>query len=274
MSQAATVGYQGSMQSMQSSSVGYSRLESIAATNPGSSGHVAYAISTSVPTYSQPIVGFSSNSSPSSPYVSSESFFRPYQPNQEYHFFAPQQEYAFSPDSFLKPGKGTKFIGKAEEVREFVEDTFERIFNLPFPSDIKIGILDEKEFRKIAPSPGTLGLSINRSQAGLLSEIFVLNDTLGRIMLTIGHELGHVLTPTLDSPHDEEAKAYAFSLQWLKVLQEFNIAGLGNALITENPAENGLHNVAFKYVDQLAKKGRNVWEVYLEIVKGLHSVAA
>src|SRR3989338_2086919 len=165
-----------------------------------------------------------------------------YSRQQDYHLLAIQPEYHFVPDHFLKPGKEGIFVGKAEEVREFVEEAFEKIFQQQFPRNIKMSVLNQEEFRKIAPSPNTIGLSLNRGQHGLLSEIFILNDSLGRVMLTIGHELGHVLTKTLSNPHEEEAKAYAFSLLWMKVIQEHDIADLGEAIITERPAENGLQD--------------------------------
>jgi len=191
----------------------------------------------------------------------------PYSTHQEkYQFFTIQPEYHFVPNNFLKPGKEGVFVGKAEEVREFVEEAFERIFDQPFPNNLKVSVLNQEEFRKIAPAANTIGLSINRGQEGLLSEIFILNDTLGRVMLTLGHELGHVLTKTLPNPHDEEAKAYAFSLLWMKVIQEHNIANLGEAIITEGPAENGLHNVAFGFVHHLVAQGRDAEEIYQQLI--------
>src|SRR3989338_635138 len=151
-----------------------------------------------------------------------------------YHFTVPTPEYHFVPDNFLKPGKEGIFVGKAEEVREFVEENFEKIFAQHFPGNIKMSILNQEEFRKIAPSHNTIGLSLNRGNEGLLSEIFILNDSLARVMLTIGHELGHVLSKTLPNPHDEEAKAYAFSLLWMKIIQEHNIANLSESFVTEH----------------------------------------
>lgn len=190
-----------------------------------------------------------------------------YSTNQEkYNLLTIQPEYHFIPDNFLKPGKEGIFVGQAEEVREFVEDAFEKIFHQSFPSNIKMSILDREDFRKIAPSANTIGLSLNRGQQGLLSEIFILNDNLGRVMLTIGHELGHVMTKTLSNPHDEEAKAYAFSLLWMKVIQENDIAALGDAIITEQPAENGLHNVSFTFVHHLLAQGKDAAEIYQEII--------
>src|SRR3989344_2646651 len=89
----------------------------------------------------------------------------PYSVHQEnYTLITIQPEYHFIPSSFLKPGKEGNFVGKAEEVREFVEKAFEEIFQLSFPAHIKMSILNQEEFRKIVPSPNTIGLSINRSQ--------------------------------------------------------------------------------------------------------------
>ena len=225
--------------------------------------------STAVPTMQNEIIGYSGfvTAIRNFNYVGAS-------PASSYHqhplpkYFASQThlEYNFIPDNFLKPGKGGKFVGEAEEVREFVEEAFQKMFNQPFPTDIKLSVLNEKRFRKIAPSSSTIGLSINRSKIGLLSEIFILNDNIAKVMLTIGHELGHVLTETLENPKNEEAKAYAFSLAWMDIIKENNIANLGDAYIFDNPAENGLHDVAFKYVDERMKDEKTAWEVYLELI--------
>ncbi len=202
-----------------------------------------------------------------------ETFIPTYQlSNLVYQLFKPEKTYSFFPDNFLVPGKEEKFVGKASEVKEFVKETFRKMFDLPFPNDIKISILEAPDFRKVAPGKGVLGLSINRSSYGLLSEIFVLKDSLGRMMLTLGHELGHVLTPTLASSHNEEAKAYSFSFAWMEVIKKHNIAGLADALVLENPAQNGLHNIAYSFVTDLVRKGQKYWEIYLNLVEGLVSV--
>ena len=183
------------------------------------------------------------------------------------------REYHFQPDEFLKPGKGGKFVGKAEEIREFVEEAFEKMLNCQFPQDIKIAVCAEEQFRKLAPHPGTIGLSINRRKQGLLSEIFVLQGSLGRVLLTVGHELGHVFTGTLEHAQDEEAKAYAFSMAWMDLIKEHNIAGLGNAFVEESPAHNGLHDVAFGFISKMLKQGRKARELWEVLIAGELAVA-
>ncbi|MBI2661906.1 hypothetical protein HYX11_00410 [Candidatus Woesearchaeota archaeon] len=180
-----------------------------------------------------------------------------------------QPEYLFQPNDFLKPSRHATFVNAAEEIQEYVEQTFQKIFQQPLPKNIKISILNKQKFQKLTPSPNTVGLSINRSQQGLLSEIFILNDTLPRVLLTIGHELGHILTPALSNPHDEEAKAYAFSLAWMEIIKEHNIANLSHCIITETPADNGLHNISFNFVSKIIKTGKTAWETYQEIIKNI-----
>lgn len=213
------------------------------------------------------------NSSQSYP-VSSRFSLQGYDSAKEYTYFQTiQSEYHFVPDQFIRAGKEGAFIGTAEEIRPFVEEAFQKIFNCLFPNHININILHEKEFRKIAPHPGIIGLSLNRTKYGGVSDIFVLNDSLARVMLTLGHELGHVLTETLSDSHDEEAKAYAFSLAWMKVIKEHNIADLAEALVLENPAHNGLHNVAFAFVQELLKSGKSAWRIYLDIIRCAVSIS-
>lgn len=199
--------------------------------------------------------------------VSSEFTPQRYNSAKEYtRFQTIHTEYHFLPDNFIRPGKEGAFIADAEEIRPFIEQTFQNMFNLPFPNNINVRILNEKEFRKIAPHPGTIGLSLNRTKQGGISEIFVLQDSLARVMLTIGHELGHVLTETLADQHDEEAKAYAFSLAWMKSVKDHNIANLGDAIVLENPAQNGLHNISFVFVQKMLAAGKNVWRLYLDLI--------
>ncbi|MBS3124304.1 hypothetical protein J4437_06785 [Candidatus Woesearchaeota archaeon] len=183
------------------------------------------------------------------------------------------EDLTFQPDNFLKVGAQGKFVGKAEDIKEYIEEAYNLLFGQNFPDDIKISLLDEKEFRKIAPAQGVVGLSINRRKQGLLSEIFILQGSIGKVLLTVGHELGHVLTSTLDHSLDEEAKAYAFSLQWIDLIKEWNIAGLKEAIITETPAENGLHNRAYYFIRELMQQGKLAWEIYLNLTKKEISLA-
>ena len=254
----------------------YGKLEHIVGNTSGYTGYSSsqpfYSITASFqPSYhDQTFVPFQHSNHSSLSF--SEERMVPYSTQQEkYALLTIQPEYHFVPESFLRPGKEGIFVGKAEEVREFVEETFETIFQQPFPNHIKISILNQEEFRKIAPSPNTIGLSLNRSQENLLSEIFILNDSLGRVMLTIGHELGHVLTKTLPNPHDEEAKAYAFSLLWMKVIKEHNVANLSSVIVLENPAHNGVHNIGFSLVERLLNLGTTEKEIYVGILQGLFS---
>lgn len=249
----------------------YSRLESLAHVEYEHQPRIAYSTRSFSSSQSYGAsVPFFLLSSPAGLQYSSEAERRGYTTSSftAYSILtSPHTEYHFHPEEFLKPGKEGKFIGKAEEIKEYIVDAFEKISDAPFPHNIHVTVCNEKEFRKIAPHPGTIGLSINRGKEGLISEIFVLNDSLARVMLTIGHELGHVLTETLPNQHDEEAKAYAFSLVWMKGIKEHDIAGLGDAIVTERPAENGLHNVAFRWVDMMLRKGMELWTLYTRLTK-------
>ena len=93
---------------------------------------------------------------------------------------------------------------------------------------------------------------------------------LDEMMLVIGHEIGHVLTKTLPNKHDEEAKAFAFSIKWAETIKKHNVANLGMSIKDEldmNPARNGLHDVAFSFVSLMLKKGRTAIEVHQDLAK-------
>jgi hypothetical protein len=178
------------------------------------------------------------------------------------------ETYSSSMDDFLNPQRTkTVFIGSAAEVKEFVEDAFFKLTGREFPDDIAVRIVDADEMKKMHPS-SVLGFALNRKHLGQISEIFIKKDMLDRIMLTIGHELGHVLTRRLNNNRDEEAKAFAFSMAWMKVIKENNIANLSTAIKLDAPARNGLHDVALDFVLKLIQKGREALDIYTDLIRG------
>jgi len=173
----------------------------------------------------------------------------------------------------------TPMISEMGEIKEVVEQTFEKITGQEFPSDsIKILVCDEKQFREVHNntggrwSDGIMGFSFNKYGRGI-SEIYVRADHMDSVLLTIGHELGHVLGPTLPNIQDEEAKAHAFSLTWVETIRENNIGGL-QPNITPNPAHNGVHDVAFDYVKYLLQSGSSSFDVFKTLAHGLTSIIA
>ncbi len=116
---------------------GYSGLEAMASSY-SPSGNVAYATAAPIPqSYMHtPTISFQPQSSFS--YDAESLTYNAAHEHQMYDLFSAKPEYHFQPDNFLKPGKGGKFVGKAEEIRGFVEETFSKMFNKSFPSDIKM----------------------------------------------------------------------------------------------------------------------------------------
>ena len=189
------------------------------------------------------------------------------------------QEY-FSPAVFLKDIP-TEFITSGDEEQEkitksLVKDAFEATTGKTLPKDLSIRICNEEQMKAFHKSnngkwnPGIRGFSINRRGFGT-SEVFVMEDELAKLMLTMGHEIGHVTSLPMSNPIDEEAKAFSFSMAWMNSIKENNIGEL-STVINPRPANNGLHNVAFDFVLSLMKKGRNALEVYLELIKGETSI--
>jgi len=179
-------------------------------------------------------------------------------------------EYSFVPDNFLVPGQRKRFIGDAEEIQEHIEEAFLKTTGFKLPTDIEITVCNPTQFKRIINQPGVRGISLNRKTQGLVSEIFVLNSDLASVMLTIGHEIGHVLTKNLKNKRLEEAKAFAFSKAWMKTIKEHNIAELGIAFVLENPAQNGIHDMAHSFVNKF--KNKNPLNLYWEIVRGQHDI--
>ncbi|MEM4247129.1 MAG: hypothetical protein QXR48_01255 [Candidatus Woesearchaeota archaeon] len=182
----------------------------------------------------------------------------------------------FTAERFLIPGSTARFVGNAAEIEEYIMEAFKATTGEELPNDIIITVLNEKELKKAHKAyfgkwhPGVQGFSLNANGKGT-SEVFAKADQLDRLMLTIGHEIGHVLTHTLKNAHDEEAKAFAFSLAWMNAIRKNNIAGIGSNILP-NPASNGLHNIAFDFVQRIIKAGTTAWETFLQLAKGMLTI--
>jgi hypothetical protein len=178
-------------------------------------------------------------------------------------------DYAFAPDDFLKPGRTSQpFIGDAVQIEDEIREAFAATMGRGFPSDIQIAVLSDSEFKRHIPDPHVVGFSLNRKADGLVSDVFVRADEKDRVMLTIGHEIGHVLTLPVAGRQNEEAKAFAFSRAWMDAIKKEDIAGLGNSLVLDNPARNGLHDVACAFVWQHIKNGKDALRLFWELVRG------
>ncbi len=201
-----------------------------------------------------------------------------YGPTPQYAM--PETPHFSSNENFLAENRPiTPIISNMGDIKEVIQITFEKITGQEFPEDsIKIVVCDEQTFRDVhnstrgAWSPGIMGFSFNKYGKGT-SEIYVKQDHLDSLLLTVGHELGHVLGPTLPNGQDEEAKAHAFSLTWIETIRENNIGGL-QPNIMPNPAHNGLHDVAFDYVKYLLQTGASSFDVFKTLAHGLTSIIA
>src|SRR3989338_2377411 len=157
----------------------------------------------------------------------------------------------FAAENFLHIYRpDTQFIDDASDVEEFVKEAFRTTTGEELPGHIRITICNEEKFKLLHTSKGgKWSKGIQGFSVHLTKEIVVKQNKLDVVMLVIGHELGHVLSPPLSNMHDEEAKAFAFELEWMKAIKQNNIANLaGNINIDFQPANNGLHDVAFNFV--------------------------
>ncbi len=184
-------------------------------------------------------------------------------------YFTPQHK-EYHATSFLKQYRpATQFIDKAEQIELLVKETFEKTTGNEFPENIIIHILDDEEIKQAHESHNAkwsntiLGFSLNTVP---FKQVFVKNAALDQVMAVVGHEIGHVLTPTLPTMHDEEAKAFAFEFAWVDAIVKNKIGNLQNNF-TLQPAQNGLHNVAADFVKRLINSGKEVMEIYKEIAK-------
>jgi|GEM_PF-1353619 len=178
----------------------------------------------------------------------------------------------------LKPRRPpTQFVEAAYEIKGLVTDTFEKLTGQQFPDDILVSVCDEEEMKRIHEqnggkwNRGIMGFAINRQPD--TSAIFIKQNDLDALMLTVGHEIGHVLSNRIKDDISEEAKAFAFELAWAKTIVENDIGGLAaNFNVNFMPAENGLHDRAFAFVQKEVKMGKEALRLFFELAKGVITV--
>ncbi len=189
-----------------------------------------------------------------------------------------KEKHDFTPEIFLDPNRETaEHIESNEKIMPLVKKTFKLMMGKEFPEQsIKIIVCSEEELKMIHEKmsglwdKGIQGFSINKFGKGV-SEIFVKGNEADGLMLTVGHEIGHVMSPALSDARDEEAKAFAFSLVWMQTIAKHNVGGLTKS-INPMPAKNGLHNVAFDFVMDLIDTGEKATQIFTRLIKGAVSI--
>jgi len=169
-------------------------------------------------------------------------------------------------EAFLAlPSKASiQFIGEIQKLKPIIESVFKKTTNRQLPENIQFQIFHQAEFEKRF-GKATLGVSINRYP--FISDVLLKENSLPELLLTAGHEIGHVLSEPIENSFLEEAKAYAFMLAWLKTIKENNIAGLKDFIKLTPPAKNGIHDRALNFVLEQTASGKEPIELFKEIAK-------
>ena len=168
----------------------------------------------------------------------------------------------------------TQFIDEVDQIKDYIKSAFQKTTGYELPVDISIKLCSNEELKKIHESFGgrwedsIRGFSINNTR-----QIFVKRSDLDKVMLVIGHEIGHVLSHSLPDKKNEEAKAFAFEIAWMKTIVEQNIANLkDNIAIDFTPAKNGLHDISFNFVRKIISAGKRALDVYWGLMYGIIEV--
>ncbi len=187
------------------------------------------------------------------------------------------EPHSFTPQAFLNSSRPkSRFAVDINEIVSIAEETFRLMMNKEIPKNISINILPTEDFKLIhskfgAWNNGIAGFSVN----GKSKKVFVKETQLDELLITLGHEIGHVLTETLPNKHDEEAKAFAFSIVWANTIRKHDIANLGSSIKEEldfQPARNGLHDVALEFVGLMIKKGNDALTLHQGLTKKYISI--
>ena len=234
------------------------------------SGGGGYSGSPSVSSYSQGCSGYSSGGSG---YSSGSSSYASQSSNNSDMYASHQSIQEFSPSFFVDESvEPIETLPEQETIVEHAKNTFHELTGQEFPQNISVSICDDAEFKKslfssgAKSSSGVLGFALNRKGRGK-SHVFVRKASLPQLFITLGHEIGHVITHQLNDVRDEEAKAFSFARAWTEKVKELNIAGL-NKFLRPQPALNGVHNIAFDFVEREVADGKQPLQLYIDIAKG------
>jgi hypothetical protein len=170
--------------------------------------------------------------------------------------------------------KPSVFAGIANDIISQIQFVFYEVTKQEFPYDLKIEFCDsftmQEKYKSSAKEiwdSKIKGFCINSKD----KSVYILYDTLVNMMLTLGHEIGHILTPARHNKITEEAKAYAFEIIWISKIKELNIFSLSDQIDLSNlgtPAANGIHDAAFMWVNSFMMEGKTAKEIYEDIIKG------
>jgi hypothetical protein len=180
-----------------------------------------------------------------------------------------------NPEDFLLPNRpDVEFIDNlTPQLKKKVAQIFKLTTGTELPNDILISLLPEQEMEKQHSkhskkwNKDIQGFAVNRKHMNDFSSVFVKQNPLDMLILTIGHEIGHCLSIMKEDLILEEAKAFAFELAWMKTIHKHDILGLKESMKMSllNPSENGLHNVAFDIVKEKLNEKEPI-DVFRDIV--------
>ena len=175
---------------------------------------------------------------------------------------------------FLSPDRiPSVFVEDAKQVEHYVRAMVEKTTQKPFPINITIQVADPENFDRLHSSYGgrtsksVMGFSINRIDN--VSTIVVRKNQLDAMLLTLAHEIGHVIAIPLRESVAEEAKAFSFELACMKTIVDYNIAGIAASIdqsILFNPAKNGLHDRAFAWVESQLREGKKALKIFFDLI--------
>jgi len=181
---------------------------------------------------------------------------------------------SFNPNMFLNRNRpAAPFIGSSEDIQHYVKDAFENTTGNKLPEDIIVRVVSQHDLRELHEefggqwNPGIQGFAINKKGFGQ-SMIICKESDLDRLLVVIGHEIGHVFKFPLANKLNEEAKAFAFEIAWLKAMYKHNIAGMKNSINPNpEPARNGLHDVALRFVRNEIKAGKECMNIIDDLMQ-------
>lgn len=163
----------------------------------------------------------------------------------------------------------TKFVAAAAEIAGLIREAFAKTADRELPENITITVAPRTTLQashRLFFNQGIVGLSFNGSGE---KEIFAVAGNLDEVMLVIGHELGHVLSPTLSNGQAEEAKAFAFEMAWANAIFTHDIACLRSSInetaLSMKPAQNGLHDLAFAFVNAATLAGKEPLQLHSQL---------
>lgn len=175
------------------------------------------------------------------------------------------------------------FCGSARKIGRYIRRAFEATLQAEtevdsgedgiawlnfWAGEIAVRVVDDlnhhyQKFHGKIPENPLVGFAVREEPRRGLA--FAKSGLLPKVLNSIGHEIGHLITDRLPESVDEEGKAYSFEFAWTYAISDKNIGGIRDVrklLVAPDQKKHPNHHRAFNFVQPCIQQGFDPMKLY------------